>query len=216
MYCLYRSLIPDDETDLKNNIVPPKTGLRVPKYVPTYIDNIWEWTRPENFPSRRKSVFASPTIELAKSNGPKNGIVYQVVPLGTYKLCQLTNVENASVHPDCEKLRSVFCNLFGNEWQSQHLDGKVLAERLFLPCLSAQDVESIFEDDLKLKTNKRLIQKAVTIWKSSTLVDFEKNDIIDEVGELFFESSQGFCMKVPNKMLLPDGQLLRPKKRPPQ
>ncbi len=38
--------------------------LRPPVSVPNVVDNLWEWTRPEEFPSRRFAAFASPKRKL--------------------------------------------------------------------------------------------------------------------------------------------------------
>jgi hypothetical protein len=37
-----------------------QTTRRPPGNIPYIVDNLWEWMRPDSFPCRRHSVFASP------------------------------------------------------------------------------------------------------------------------------------------------------------
>ena len=55
-----------------DSIIPAATTSRPPGNVPYYVDNIWEWLRPEGAPSRRKAAFASPTPELAAAGAQGN------------------------------------------------------------------------------------------------------------------------------------------------
>ncbi len=196
MISLYRSLILEDEPDLKGNIIPTKSGIRVPKNIPIYIDNIWELSRPKNYPSRRKSVFASSTIELAKKNGPKNGIVYKIQPIGDLKLCQLKGIENASIHPDCERLKNIFFTIFGDQWLNKPVDEKLPLRKLRHICLSKSQNDLVFEQTEMLKANKIKIQNAVEIWSTCFLANdistFDGNDI----GEIFFESTDGYSLNL--------------------
>ena len=66
---------------LTNGVAPdkllrPDDAPRPPVSVPNVVDNLWEWARPERFPSRRFAVFASPSPELAADHGPEGGRVY--------------------------------------------------------------------------------------------------------------------------------------------
>jgi len=55
---------------LMNGVAPDKLLCpdeipRPPVSVPNLVDNLWEWARPEHFPSRRFAIFASPSPESA-------------------------------------------------------------------------------------------------------------------------------------------------------
>src|SRR5215468_6363143 len=80
-----------------------RTGdiMRPPLKVPYVVDNLWEWVRPECYPSRRFSAFASPQPDLAKEQGAKEGGVYRVEFRGHRRICQLKGYRNAKDHPDC-------------------------------------------------------------------------------------------------------------------
>ena len=67
--------------------------IRPPGNVPYVVDNLWEWKRPKNYPSRRFSVYAAPKESNAKKSGPDDGTVYRVEFKGKYKLCQVQGYE---------------------------------------------------------------------------------------------------------------------------
>jgi hypothetical protein len=91
--------------------VTSATTSRAPGNVPYFVDNIWEWLRPEHMPSRRKAAFASPTPELAAMGA--NGSVddaWQVELSENQKAVQITRdpcPEDARFHGDVARLKSV-------------------------------------------------------------------------------------------------------------
>ena len=87
----------------------PRTTLRLPSNVPYVVDNLWEFLRPDHMPSRRYSIYASPTPELARQNcsGSDQGqglCVYRLVIQGEALLAQLP-VKDAREHADVQLTR---------------------------------------------------------------------------------------------------------------
>lgn len=82
--------VPRDRWDPTQRHVRQVTR-RTPGNVPYLVDNLWEYLRSENFPSRRHAVYASPTPELALANatgtwqGRDAFVVTQVVVHGAVR-----------------------------------------------------------------------------------------------------------------------------------
>lgn len=91
--------------------------MRIPSNVPYVVDNLWEWLRPEDMPSRRHAIYASPTPELALANASAAlapGEIYVacrvIVAPAHIRVAQLA-VRDAREHPD---IRTV------SRWVSSH------------------------------------------------------------------------------------------------
>ena len=73
-----------------SKISTPYPTRRQPGNVPYLVDNLWAWTRPEGYPDRRQSAYASPTPEQAKASAlEKDPTAYRVAFQGDYTLAQL-------------------------------------------------------------------------------------------------------------------------------
>lgn len=161
-HIIYRCQIPSpgittDLQKLHNTVRPPGN-------VPYIIDNFWEWKRPDSFPDRRHAVFASPTPELAQQCGPINGQVYRVEFVGDFKLVQLLEFEDSKLHPNVESLRRDLFNLLGYGWLSCPINVKVEIGRLWLPCLTKNEVAELFESVPCLNKIRDSMSDSINYW----------------------------------------------------
>lgn len=70
---------------------------RAPSNISYLVDNIWEWLRPDNKPSRRTAVYASPQKSLASKYATENDCVCKVEFEGAVQLVQLSNYQDAKL-----------------------------------------------------------------------------------------------------------------------
>lgn len=82
-------------------------GDRRPVRIPLEVDNIWEWVRQPQFPSRRSCAFGSPSGALAAASGPADGRVCRVLIKPPAQVIQLRGIPDARGHPDLHALRAV-------------------------------------------------------------------------------------------------------------
>jgi hypothetical protein len=167
--------------------------MRPPGNVPYIVDNLWEWKRPEEFPNRRRSVFASPTSELALK-AAKGGTVYSVKLNGKYKLCQVKGYWDSKKHPDCKELRNLLFELFGQTWIDADIKGKEDLGKLWIPCLTKNEMDALFDSNKKLTEIRDEIYDSITYWNDVALI---KNgmDLPDSEGEFIFEPLDGFYLE---------------------
>jgi hypothetical protein len=184
---IYRSVLPDlvpDGFDVTGNVPRP------PVYVPNVVDNLWEWCRPPQFPSRRLSAFASPTPELARQEGPPNGKVYEISLSDDLKACQVTELKNSREHPEASELPILLYERLGSDWVGAELERKIAAGRLWLPCVSRSEVDRLFDDVPELRRIRAEVVASVRYWDGVKLVA-DKHDLSSD-GEIFFEAPRGY------------------------
>jgi hypothetical protein len=139
-------------------------------------------------------VFASPRINLASEAGPIGGTVYMVEFEGKFKLCQLRGCKDSKYHPDCRSLRRLLLDSFGSEWLNSSLSDKEELGRLWMPCLTKSDLDTLFEEVESLRNIRDEIHNAINYWNDVVLVK-HVGDIRDPEGELFFEVSDGYYLR---------------------
>jgi len=173
--------------------------MRTPENVPYVVDNLWEWKRPDHYPNRRYSAFASPKKEQALSSAGENSIAYRVSLLGEYKLCQLkgnkdlANNKDSKYHPDCNKLRRLLLTKLDQPWIDNDLDEKSDIGRLWIPCLKKEEVDTLFEKADVLRKIRQEIFDSITYWEDVVLIG-QEDPIPDKTGEIFFEAFDGYCL----------------------
>jgi len=173
--------------------------MRPPGNVPYVVDNLWEWKRPEHYPNRRYSAFASPKKEDAILSAGENTIAYRVSFLGNYKLCQVkgnrsfTNNKDSKYHPDCKILRSLLLRKLDLSWIDKDIYAKSDIGRLWIPCLRKEEVDTLFEKTDVLKEIRQDIYDAITYWEDVVLIR-EGEQIPDQEGEIFFEAFDGYLL----------------------
>ena len=183
-----------EKPDSTNRLREPKTTMRSPGNVPYVVDNLWEWKRPKKYPSRRYSVFASPRPELAKNSGPEGGKVYAVKFKGKHKLCQVEGYSDSKVHPECKSLKKQILHMLGHEWIEGNLVKKEEIGRLWIPCLTKDDINFLFGSNKKLREIRDEVYNSINYWDDVAII--KKNMTFpDEEGELFFEAKDGYYLK---------------------
>lgn len=161
-------------------------GVRLPGNVPYLVDNLWELTRPDEKPSRRHAVYASPTAALALDGAAgvgraQDGFIACRVKFRTApKMFQLS-VADARYHPDVRKLQNaVHAKLAGQP--DIGLEGKLCLAPLFVPGMTAEELNAAMSDNAGLRDLVMELAALVSIW------DDASNSMI---GELFFEIEEG-------------------------
>jgi hypothetical protein len=157
-------------------------GTRLPANVPYLVDNLWEFTRPDAMPSRRKSVYASPTAALALDGAagvgrPKDGfIVCRVECRGAPKTFQLS-VADARYHPDVKILqKAVHDKLAGPV--AVGFEDKLALAPLFVPGMTRAELQAAMDGNAGLRGLVMELAALVALWKDTP---------DSALGELFFE-----------------------------
>lgn len=191
---LFRSIAAKNGTFKMNYEFRPT--MRAPGNVPYIIDNLWEWLRPENYPNRRFAAYASPSQELALKSGPDKGTAFYVEFPGAYKLAQLTKYPDSKFHPDCKGVKRKIISLLTAEakdwWLNWDVTRKTCIGQLWIPCLTKEEVEKIFNEEPILKNIKDKVTSLITYWKDVELIDPETSKLTNSEGELFFEAKDGY------------------------
>lgn len=185
---LYRGISKDNFT---NEIIMPMTTKRVPSNIPYLVDNIWEWLRPDDMPSRRFSVYASPQLSLANKYANNNSVVCTIEFCGKYKAVQLVGYEDAKFHSDIQYIQFEIFHALGQIWTDSKLEDK-LNFGLFLPSLEKHEVESIFKE-FKMDDVKKQLSENCTFWKTAKHINKITHQLTD--GEVFFHASDGYKLK---------------------
>jgi len=157
---------------------------RLPSNIPYFVDNIWEYLRPADRPSRRHAVYASPTVALAAENASASTTagysVYRLVFDKAPAFMQLP-VTDARHHPDIKVLQRVVHAALGADFASLPLSEKVAVAPLFLPGVSAEELEQAAVAGSPLRQILEEAARVSTFWTGGDVLDPTSK------GELFFE-----------------------------
>lgn len=182
---LFRA-IPKSKLAASAQGIKRQMSARIPSNVPYVVDNLWEWSRPEHYPSRRHSTYASPTPELALLNASaalEGGEPYVacrlIVAPSAIKLAQL-KVVDARHHADIRRI---------TQWLSSH--SKELTEisitqkrdlaLLFLPGLKGDELEQLCSKRGLVHELCQMVLTTTTFWADAS------SEPRTGEGELFFE-----------------------------
>lgn len=182
------------KSDTATRFRKSKNTMRPPGHVPYIVDNLWEWKRPKGYPNRRYSVFASPQPDLAKKSGAKGGTVYRVEFKSKYNLCQVKEYSDSKDHPECKLLRKRVFDMFGQGWIDGKLTYKEEFGKLWIPCLSKDDMNYLFGANEKLRKIRDEVYNSIDYWENIILIKSDK-PILDQKGELFFEPLDGYWLR---------------------
>lgn len=162
-------------------------GRRLPGNVPYLVDNLWEYTRPDDKPSRRHAVYASPTPELALENAVAGGRRPD-----EYVACRLEfdhepamiqlAVSDARYHPDIRRLQQMV-NQALREWAGNDLGNKLALAALFLPGITKQELGLAAIGNALLGQLVQEASAAITFWSPEP-------GVVSPDGELFFEIAE--------------------------
>ena len=165
------------------DVLYPPNGDRVPKHVPLLVDNVWEYIRPAEMPSRRNSAFGSPTAELARLSGPAEGVICRVFVTMPCPAAQIVGCSDARCHADVATVPPAVA-MMGLPADTVSLLSTTLLSRTelgnFLP--RAEDFVAMLAD-------------ASIFWKQCRRVQVTAGRTADAVGELFFASPHGYVLK---------------------
>ena len=158
---------------------------RAPSNIPYLIDNIWEYLRPDNYPSRRHAAYASPTPQLALENASamtKDGFLVKEVVFSNanYKIAHI-QVTDARFHKDIRAISNCVMTHLGKDFTNLSLQEKMAHSALFLPCVSKEDLQKYFDINRFNKSLEYKIKETSVFWCQASL----KPE--DHEGELFFE-----------------------------
>ncbi len=158
-------------------------GRRLPSNIPYMVDNLWEFTRPAERPSRRHAVYASPSAELALAYAVAGGATRR-----DYIACEMTfqkyptfiqlPVKDAKLHQDVLVLQQ-FVNRKLGSWSALALAHKNELAPLFLPGVTRAELLEVMESSELLAEIVREAANRVTFWWPA--------GVVKETGELFFE-----------------------------
>ena len=173
----------------------PHDTRRQPAHVPYLVDNLWEWARPDEYPNRRYSKFAHPhmkqALEASRDDAQEVG---QVQFQGEYALAQLVDYEDAKIHPDCRRLKKKVRRALDQDgrfsWATQEMETKHPAGQLFYPCLTAVEVEDVFQSADALRKSRDEIRGSISFWSDVELV--EGDHLPSRHGECFFTYPGGY------------------------
>lgn len=172
-----------------SKVYKAQSTRRMPSNVPYLVDNIWEWLRPENFPSRRFAAYASPTPELALANASVVGsdtnlyIVCEVeFNTSDIKIAHIP-IKDARYHKDISKVVRYVISSFGKEFSNLSVKDKSQHAALFLPGVSKEELIEYFDSSESTINLAHELEDVSTFWKEASLTP-QNHD-----GELFFEVS---------------------------
>ena len=158
-------------------------GRRLPSNIPYMVDNLWEFTRPAERPSRRHAVYASPSPELALTYAVAGG-----AERSGYIACEMKfqkeptfiqlSVEDAKLHPDILVLQQCV-NRKLSSWSALAVDHKIALAPLFLPGVTRPELLDAMSASELLTELVREAANRVTFWWPQGAVK--------DTGELFFE-----------------------------
>lgn len=157
-------------------------GARLPANVPYFVDNLWEFTCPNDKPSRRYAVYASPTPELALAGGSgvnrheEGFIACRVECLRPPKTFQCS-VSDARGHPDLTFLRQAIQERFAGRTPLAFETRLALAP-VFLPGMARLELAKAMKQNATLRDFVDMLASTVTLWTDTP-------DLAS--GELFFE-----------------------------
>lgn len=164
-------------------------GRRLPSNVPFAIDNIWEYTRPDTMPSRRHSVYASPTPALALAGASQGSasrddyVVCRLELVGSPRLLQI-EVEDARYHRDVEAVqREILRRLRVGDWAQAPLEHKLALAPLFLPGVTRAELQQALRRHALLAEVVDSAAAQVTLWTPPAAPNAQ--------GEIFFELDEG-------------------------
>lgn len=177
-------------TDPNRPIDAAPTTPRAPSNVPFFVDNVWEWLRPQHMPSRRFAAFASPSPELAAASAslPVSNARRVVLSSGA-RACQIRGgdrPDDARYHSDIKALtRLVLRQQLPRAWFGQPARERWPEAVLFMPCASAEEVEAAVSASELL--NAASLRDASRFWSDVEIVEPEASAIPHRTGEIFFE-----------------------------
>jgi len=173
----------------QNKVYVAQNTRRMPSNIPYLVDNIWEWLRPEEFPSRRFAAYASPTFELALENASavgNNPKLYTVceVAFNTHniKIAHIS-VKDAREHKEISEIMRHVASRMGKHFSNMNIQEKAQHAALYMPSVSKEELNLYFTSSPSAEQLAEELSDMSTFWKEASLIPRGHD------GELFFEVS---------------------------
>ncbi len=184
---LYRAQ-PFTEALARGHAQVQRDTVRLPSNVPYAVDNLWEFLRPPEMPSRRRAVYASPTRTLARANcsGSDKGqgfCVFEMVIDGAVKLAQLP-VRDAREHADLRMLAKLVQER-ADDWMDLRDDERAFVALLFMPGAAAREIGRAKDTSPFAAAFLAEAARRSTFWQDAS------TQHVDAEGELFIELMDG-------------------------
>jgi hypothetical protein len=198
MLNMYRA-VGRDELGTKFEYLPTR---RVPGNVPYLVDNLWEWDRPKEFPSRRHAVFASPTPKIALAAvstvvAERAKYVVRMVTIpGRARIVQLRE-KDAKFHPDVRTLPKLVLSVLEDNWAQLPVTSRLDIAALFLPAATHEEIEEVLGRIPEGEALREKIAQTSTFWKGAKLLSPGADALKYARGEIFFEALDGYTLGPP-------------------
>jgi hypothetical protein len=184
---MFRAVPKDGFDDTK--IYQAQSTRRMPSNIPYLVDNIWEWLRPEDFPSRRFAAYSSPTPELALANASavgSNPDLYTVCEVvfnnPDIKIAHIP-LKDAREHKEISAIMRRVAASLGKDFSNMSIAEKVQHAGLYMPSVSKEELDLYFNSSPSAQKLAEELKEISTFWKEASLIPRGHN------GELFFEVS---------------------------
>lgn len=166
--------------------------LRAPSNVPYLVDNLWEAFRPDNMPSRRHAVYASPTPELALANASSLTttdraayVVFEVQMQGPATVAHL-DISDARHHADVRLLPKLVLDILGRDFSLLPLQDRLAVAPLFMPYMRRDELLALARHNPRLQECLDKTEQVSTFWPNA-----RPHPCADRDGELFFDLAPG-------------------------
>ena len=88
-----------------------------------------------------------------------------------FLLCQLQGYKDSKFHPECKSLKKLLRGILGRDWFSLPADKKAEAGKLYMPCLSKEEIEEVFESAQALQDSRVTVWDSKKYWDDDRLVE---------------------------------------------
>ena len=156
-----------------------RESTRLPGNVSYLVDNLWEYVRPGELPSRRHAVYASPSAALALA-----GAATPAAPADRFIACRVVlakpptlfqaSVSDARFHPDVSTLQKLV-NRYLQDPAHASLNINCLAP-LFLPGTNHHALQHAMQESAELAAITGYLAKNVKMWQDEP--DTQTGEII--------------------------------------
>jgi len=185
-------------SEYHDGIYEYRTTRRIPGNVSYLVENLWEWLRPEGFPSRRRCVCASPAPEHAHAGdqafNANQSFLTEVILLGKASIAQVPQ-KDIAYHPDVKLLPRTFLDFFGSEWPELTASHRMDMAPLFLPVIAPEEVEATLQNIKRGPELSEVIRAKSTLWHDARLLKLTDDLFPFAEGEIFFEPFDGYRLK---------------------
>lgn len=118
---------------------------------------------------------------MALKDATETNYVCSVSFNGAVKMVQLTDYQDAKLHPDIKSLPKIVLNFLGEDWKKSSVEEKKDIGALFIPILNKEEIDKILSTKILQDLKSRIMIES-TFWDDVTEIN-DNADLTD--GELF-------------------------------